>query len=72
MPHPIKVYVYLQNEGTDAWRPVDAVEEGDSIFRITSAPEGDEAWQFPSGSRVVCEEKKLSGGPALVAVRLAS
>ena len=71
MPHSIKVYVYLQNEGTDVWKPVDAVAEGSSIFRIISAQNEDEVWQFPSGSRVVCEEKKLSGSLELVAVRLA-
>ena len=72
MPLSAKVYVYLQSEGTDVWRPVDAVEEGEGVFKITSLPEKEEQWQFPSGSRVVCERKKLASGWALVAVRSVS
>jgi hypothetical protein len=65
------VYVHLPEEAVDAWRPVEAIEEGDTIYRLDSsaAPEG-EAWEFPPGARVRCEVRELSDGPALVAVEL--
>jgi len=49
----VKIFVYLLEEGTDVWRPTDAVSIGDGLFKIlpTSGydPE-DEVWEFPPGS----------------------
>jgi hypothetical protein len=63
------IYVALEDEGVDVWRPVEATPEGESVYRIaeTATPET-EAWEFPPGSRVRCEQRELSDGPALVAV----
>jgi hypothetical protein len=63
------IYVALKDEGVDVWRPVEATHEGESIYRIADAatPET-EAWEFPPGSRVRCEQRELSDGDALVAV----
>jgi hypothetical protein len=63
------IYVALKDEAVDVWRPVEATDEGDSVYLIAEAgmPEG-EAWEFQPGSRVRCERRELSGGPALVAV----
>jgi len=64
------IHVYLLNEGTDVWRPVDAVPMGDGIYRIprnAQIPE-DEDWQFLPGTTVRCTLKKLSGGERLTAV----
>ena len=65
------VYVYLPGESVDAWRPVEATAESDSIYRLADAPtpEG-ETWEFQPGSRVACEWRELYNGPALVAVAL--
>lgn len=66
-----QIYVALLNEGTDAWRPVEAIHEKDDIFTIVSENEsgGDEEWQFVTRDRVRCEQKIFSDGtPALVAV----
>lgn len=63
------IYVYLLNEGTDAWRPIEAEPLGDDRYRIISVnpdPE-DEHWQFRTGDIVRCAERLLSGGQALVA-----
>ena len=30
------IYVYLFDEGVDCWRPVDAVREGEDLYRIVS------------------------------------
>jgi hypothetical protein len=63
------IYVYLLDEGTDVWRPVEAVHVGEDRYRIMSVnvdPE-DERWQFSTGDVVRCSRRALSGGPALVA-----
>jgi hypothetical protein len=41
------------------------------MYRISETPMPDgEDWEFPPGSRVRCERRELSDGPALVAVAL--
>jgi hypothetical protein len=66
------IYVALKDEGVDVWRPVEATDEGGSVYRISEAPMPDgETWKFPPGSRVRCEQRELSDGPAVVAVALA-
>lgn len=68
------IYVALLDEGTDVWRPVDAEELRDGLFRIVSAnsnPE-DERWEFESGSFVRCKQRQLSEGSVLVAVSRAT
>ena len=67
----IRIYVGLRNEGTSVWRPVDAVPISENVFEIASGsvPE-DEEWEFAPGATVRCERRKLSDGPALVAVEL--
>ena len=68
-----RIYVALQNEGTDCWRPVSATRVGD-LYRIDANQtydQEDEQWQFPPGSVVRCEMKEVSGNSELVAVALA-
>lgn len=55
------IYVYLLDEGTDVWRPVEAEELGNNRYRIISKnnkPE-DEKWEFMTGDIVRCESKVL-------------
>lgn len=65
------IFVYMPEEAVDTWRPVEAAEESQSLYRLDTAavPEG-EVWEFPPGSRVRCETRELYDGPALVAVEL--
>jgi hypothetical protein len=68
----MRIYVYLLNEGTHAWRPVEADHLGGDRYRIASVnddPE-DEEWQFNSGDIVQCAVRHFSDGPELVATRL--
>lgn len=68
------IYVALLDEGVDVWRPVEAEELHDSVFRIISEnpnPE-DEHWEFSPQSIVRCEWRDLSEGPSLVAVARAT
>ena len=64
------IYIYLVDEGTDVWRPVDAEHLSDNRYRIVTpnANPEDEHWQFQTGTVVRCEWRTLSGGRQLVAV----
>jgi hypothetical protein len=66
------VYVALRDESVDVWRPVEAEQLTESIYRLADAPplEG-EVWEFAAGSMVRCERRELSEGSALVAVEIA-
>ena len=45
------IYVTMEDEGVDVWRPVEAADEGGGIYRISETPMPDgEAWEFPLGS----------------------
>ncbi len=66
-----KIYVALLGEGTDVWRPVDALSKGKDIFEIISRNEsnGDEIWEFECGDQVRCVQKVLSNGEiSLIAI----
>jgi hypothetical protein len=67
---PIEIYIYLEGEGVDAWRPVLAKPLGNNLFQILSENENpkDEKWQFSTGETVRCCTKELSDGPAIVAI----
>lgn len=65
------IYLRLQGEGVDVWRPVEAAREGDFLYRLgTLETPPQETWEFPPGSLVRCETRELDGGQALVAVAL--
>jgi hypothetical protein len=68
------VHIYLLNEGTDVWRPVDAEHISGNRYRITgsNADPEDEQWQFQTGDVVRCELRCLSSGNRLVAVEISS
>lgn len=67
----LTVYVRLLDEGTTAYRPVEAkpVDEGTVVLLmpIDYDPE-DERWEFPPGTLVRCELRDLQGRRVLVAV----
>jgi hypothetical protein len=57
------IYIYLQNEGTDVWRPVSAERVSSEIFRVTGTPPDDtETWQFSTGDTVRCREQIFASG----------
>lgn len=69
MTQSVTVYVQLLDEGTPAWRPTTARQEGD-VYRILGPhyDREDERWEFDVGERVRCERRQLSGAEVLVAV----
>lgn len=58
----VEIYVYLENEGTDCWRPVKALPIGNDQYQIISANDNpeDEQWQYSKGDVVRCIERILS------------
>lgn len=69
-----KIYVQLLHEGTDTWRPTEGVQTGAMRYRLLPTPgydPTDEEWEFVPGSVVECEERVLSVGRVLVAMRRA-
>lgn len=67
----IEIYIYLLNEGVEVWRPTQAVDLGNGSYKILATENydpDDETWQFPPGSVVRGENKKLSEGTVLVAI----
>ena len=64
------IYVYILDEGTTVWRPVDATRVQENIYQINreNAIPVTETWQFMPGDIVRCEETELSEGKCLVAI----
>lgn len=68
---PTTIYVYLLDEGSPAWRPVESEHISSDLYRILSEnPDpGTESWEFPEGDVVRCIERKdADGNVILVAV----
>jgi len=62
MNRKTEIYMCLLDEGTDVWRPVQALDLGNDLFRIVSEnpdPE-DEHWQFSTGDMVRCKSRFLA------------
>jgi hypothetical protein len=64
------IYIALMDEGVDVWRPVNAENTGNGIFRILEQPYDREIelWQFEPGDLVYCELVESSDGPILTAI----
>ncbi len=62
------IYISLKNEGTEVWRPVEAIDLGDGTFRVDGSVPEDETWKFQPGETVRVREMMLSGAKVLVAM----
>jgi hypothetical protein len=57
-----QIYVALLDEGVDVWRPVQAEDLGNGVFRLVGPiPEG-EVWAFQPGDTIRCSEKLFADG----------
>ncbi len=64
------IYVELLDEGTDTWRPTEALILGNGLYQLLPTPNydpEDEIWALLPGSIVRAAEKKLSGDTVLIA-----
>ena len=67
------IFIELLEEGTQVWRPVEAEQVREGVFRIIGKQPEDERWQFASGSVVHCRERTFDGGQtAIVAYEMAT
>lgn len=63
------VYVYIENEAVDVWRPVEAEHVGLDTYLLIGPTPDDEIWQFPPGSIVKCKMRQFEDGQSgLVAI----
>jgi hypothetical protein len=58
----VTIYMPLQLEGTDVWRPVQATCIAEGQYRIVGHVPAHESWTFQPGSVVRCENKVFDGG----------
>jgi hypothetical protein len=68
----LKILVALLDDGVAAWRPVRAKKIDAWTYLILHENEydsGDEKWQFPPGTLVICELQKLENELCLIAVK---
>ena len=67
------IYIPLRDEGTDAWRPVDAQHISTDLYQVDGEPPPDESWAFGPGAIVHCEPMTFGDGrEGMAAVREAS
>ena len=59
-----KIYVHLQDEGVDVWRPVTATFIRNDLYQTDkdqSIPEGED-WEYKPGDKVRCKSHTFEGG----------
>ena len=67
------IFIPLLDEGTDVFRPTEAVPLGGGLYRVLATPDydpEDEHWKFPPGSTVACAIQCLEGEEVIVAEKL--
>jgi hypothetical protein len=52
------IYIELVHEGTYCWRPVNAEELDEELYRITGETPTEEDWAFVQGDIVKCRIRK--------------
>ena len=64
----MKIYVELRGEGTQVWRPVEALHVQGDLYRITqtNARPDDEDWAFGTGCIVRCKQKRTQEGELIL------
>ena len=68
----IRVYVRLLNEGTEVFRPTEAVELEEGLFKLMAAPYNnseDEEWEYLPGAMVRIEIHHGESGDFPLAVK---
>jgi hypothetical protein len=56
----VKIFVYLLEEGADAWRPTEAESIGDGLFKILPTPDYDGRRGLGISSRLNCAMRDTS------------
>ena len=66
------IYVKILNEGTEVWRPVQALKIENDIYKITQETEFDEEWEFNCNELVHCIVSKNGSDKYLKAIKKAT
>ena len=67
-----QVYVRLLEEGTEVFRPTEALPLGNDLYRVlatTDYDSEDEVWEFPPGSIIRVVKRRFKDGVFVVAVK---
>ncbi len=67
-----EVYVALLDEGVNVWRPALALPVDETTYVLLRPDDydpDDETWEFPPGSIVACETRRVRDGEIFAAVR---
>lgn len=67
-PDTVTIHVALLNEGTNCWRPVQALPVEDDLFKIVDVVPAGEHWEFQPERIVRCQQHEFSDGTGLLAV----
>jgi hypothetical protein len=67
----VQVYVRLLDENVDVWRPVQAEQLRENVYKLVDQPydRATEKWQFEPGDVVVCDIVESYEGRILAAIR---
>lgn len=62
------IYIYLNDEGTDVWRPVTARHIDADIYEIVTENSDplNEDWEFNQGQKVRCRERITPAGEKIL------
>ncbi len=66
MSETVEIYVYLEDEGVDVWRPTTAKSLGEGRYLLQATPDYDpdlEQWEFVPGTVVSSRMRRFEGGP---------
>ena len=67
-----EIFIQLLEEGTIVYRPVNAEEIGNNLYKVKGEEiydPSDEIWEFKPGTIVMVEEQNLSEKSVLVATK---
>jgi hypothetical protein len=70
----VQVYVRLLDENVDVWRPVQAEQLRENVYKLVDQPydRAIEKWQFEPGDVVVCDIVESYDGRILAAIRVSA
>lgn len=65
----VTICMPLEDEGTNAWAPIQAEDVGGGLYRICGEMPSDQFWRFVPGAIVKTEMRRFSdGSEGLIAV----
>jgi hypothetical protein len=63
----VTIYMPLLDENVDVWRPVEATQLADDLYRVHGPVPDEETWAFAAESVVKCEYRTFDDGERVLA-----